>query len=453
MCAISYNIITTLASIQKKKGSCAMKKFYIIPLALVMALMCITSGCGQSKEVESDAGSSVSSISLLNIKSEVSSQMEALAKQYQAETGVAVNIITVQSGVDAQATLKGYYLSDQMPDIIACESAGFGNWEGLLVDMSDQEWASRTDAEYVDPTYGTIGFPYTTEAIGLAYNADLLAKAGVDPASITGPDGMKKAFETIDAQKDKLGLKAVIAYSAEPENLGWSAGNHITGTYIDSGLARTDTTYIDLLKNGGGFDDTRLSHFADMIGLFNQYSDPSLLVSGTYDEQVADFAAGKYAFITQGSWIGATLAGSDAYAKAGSFQVGMAPYAFEDGMDTILTSAPNWWGVAKEGQVDAALAFLQWCSEDAGQKILVEQAGFASPFVDCKYVASDPFAPVIAGYISAGKTSSWHWMEMAEGLGQNGLSFVYQKYAKGDLDAAGFIKEFKKVASDWYSKL
>ncbi len=92
-----------------------MKKFYIIPLALVMAFMCITSGCGQSKEVESDAGSSVSSISLLNIKSEVSSQIEALAKQYQAETGVAVNIITVQSGVDAQATLKGCYLSDQMP--------------------------------------------------------------------------------------------------------------------------------------------------------------------------------------------------------------------------------------------------------------------------------------------------------------------------------------------------
>ena len=430
-----------------------MKKGYSIPLAMMLMLTCILSGCGQSKEIEADAGVSVSSISLLNIKSEVSSQLEALAKQYESETGVAVNVITVQSGVDAQATLKGYYLSDQMPDIIACESSGFGNWEGLLVDMSDQEWASRTDAEYVDSTYGTIGFPYTTEAIGLAYNADLLAKAGVDPASITGPDGMKKAFETIDAQKDKLGLKAVIAYSAEPENLGWSAGNHITGAYIDSGLSRTDTTYIDLLKNGGGIDDTRFSHFADMIGLFNQYSDPDLLVNGTYDEQVADFAAGKYAFITQGSWIGATLVGSDAYAKAGSFQVGMAPYAFEDGMDTILTSAPNWWGVSKEGQVDAALAFLQWCSEDGGQKILVEQAGFASPFVDCKYVASDPFAPVIAGYISAGKTSSWHWMEMAEGLGQNGFSFIYQKYGKGDLDAAGFLKEFKKVASDWYSKL
>lgn len=430
-----------------------MKKIYILPLALVMAFMCIASGCGQSEEVESDAAQSAGSISLLNIKNEVSTQMEALAKQYEAETGVKVNVISVQAGVDAQATLKGYYLSDQMPDIIACESAGFGNWEGLLVDMSDQEWASRTDAAYIDSTYGTIGFPYTTEAIGLAYNADILSKAGVDPASITGPDSMKKAFETLDAQKDKLGLTAVIGYCAEPENLGWSAGNHITGAYIDSGLSRSDTTYIDLMSNGGGIDDTRFSHFADMIGLFNEYSDPALLVSGTYDDQVAGFASGKYAFITQGSWIGATLSSSDAYTKAGSFQVGMVPYAFEEGMDTILTSAPNWWAVSKEGQVDAALAFLQWCSEDSGQKILVEQAGFASPFVDCKYVASDPFAPVIADYISSGKTSSWHWMEMAEGLGQNGFSFIYQKYAKGDLDAAGFLREFKKVASDWYSKL
>ncbi len=340
-----------------------------------MAFICITSGCGQSKEVESDASESVSSISLLNIKSEVASQMEALAKQYEAETGIKVNVISVQSGVDAQATLKGYYLSDQMPDIIACESSGFGNWKGLLVDMSDQDWASRTDAAYIDSTYGTIGFPYTTEAIGLAYNADILSKAGVDPASITGPDSMKKAFETIDAQKDKLGLTAVIGYTAEPENLGWSAGNHITGAYIDSGLSRSDTTYIDLMSNGGGIDDTRFSHFAEMIGLFNQYSDPALLLNGIYDDQVAGFASGKYAFVTQGSWIGATLS------------------------------------------------------------------------------ASDPFAPVIAGYISSEKTSSWHWMEMAEGLGQNGFSFVYQKYAKGDLDAAGFLREFKKVASDWYSKL
>ncbi len=432
-----------------------MKKYCSIPLAMILTLTCILSGCGKSEEMETDAAASVDSLSLLNIKSEVGSQMQTLAQQYEKETGIKVNIINVQSGVDAQATLKGYYLSDQMPDIIACESAGFGNWEGLLVDMSDQNWATRTDAAYVDPTYGTLGFPYTTEAIGLAYNADILSKAGVDPSSITGPDAMKKAFETIDSQKDKLGLTAVIGFCAEPENLGWSAGNHITGAYIDSGLSRSDTTYIDLLKNGGGVDEARLLNFANMIGLFNEYSDPALLVNGTYNDQVMGFASGKYAFVTQGSWIGATLTGddADAYAKAGNFEIGMAPYAFEDGQDTILTSAPSWWAVSKEGQVDAALAFLQWCSEDSAQQILVEQAGFVSPFKDCKFVASDPFAPVISSYISSGKTSSWHWMEMAEGLGQNGFSFAYQKYAKGELDAKGFVAELKKIAAEWYSKL
>ncbi len=422
---------------------------------MMLTLTSVLSGCGQSKEVETEETSSVESISVLNIKSEVGSQMKTLAQQYEQETGIKVNIINVETGVDAQATLKGYYLSDQMPDIIACESAGFGNWEGLLVDMSDQDWASRTDAAYIDKTYGTLGFPYTTEAIGLAYNADILSKAGVDPSSITGPDSMRKAFETIDSQKDKLGLKAVIGYCAEPENLGWSAGNHITGAYIDSGLSRSDTTYIDLMKNGGGVDETRLLNFANMIGLFNEYSDPDLLVSGTYNDQVMGFASGKYAFVTQGSWIGATLTGddADAYTKAGNFEIGMAPYAFEDGQDTILTSAPSWWAVSKEGQVDAALAFLQWCSEDSAQKILVEQAGFVSPFKDCKFVASDPFAKVISSYISSGKTSSWHWMEMAEGLGQNGFSFAYHDYAKGDLDAAGFVKKLKQIAADWYSKL
>ena len=42
--------------------------------------------------------------------------------------------------------------------------------------MSDQEWTKDTDAAYTDSNGQVIGFPYTTEAIGLAYNADILEK-------------------------------------------------------------------------------------------------------------------------------------------------------------------------------------------------------------------------------------------------------------------------------------
>jgi raffinose/stachyose/melibiose transport system substrate-binding protein len=428
-------------------------------IALITAtLLCFTLiGCGKSSESEAveETDNSVKEITLLNIKSEVSSQLEELAAQYKSETGISVNIISVQSGVDAQATLKGYYLSDQMPDIIACEASGFENWDGLLVDLSDQNWVSRTDAAYSDSTYGVIGFPYTTEAIGLAYNADILNKAGIDPSTITGPESMKTAFETLDAKKSELGLTAVIGYCAEATEVGWSAGNHIFGAYIDSGLGRADTTYIDLLNNGGQFDEDRISAYAEMIALFNQYSDPAVLTESAYNDQVLGFASGKYAFVTQGSWIGATMTGddSDAYAAAGNFEVGMLPYAFQDGMDTILTSAPSWWAIIKEGDVDASKDFLQWCSEDSAQQILVEKAGFVSPFKDCKFVASDPFAKVISNYISAGKTSNWHWMNMPEGLGQNGFSYAFFNFASGSTDTAGFIQELKDIATEWYSKL
>ena len=432
-----------------------MRKQMSIWMSLILIGTLVFAGCGKQQETGEETETTGVSITLLNIKSEIKEQLETLAQTYQAETGVEVKIMNVPAGVDAQATLKGYYLSDQMPDIIACEAAGFSNWEGLLMDMSDQDWTKRTEAAYVDSTYGTIGFPYTTEAIGLAYNADILEKCGVDPASITGPAAMRSAFEAVAAKKDELGLKAVVGYSAEPVNLGWSAGNHITGAYIDSGLARDDTTYIDMIANDKKVDDSRFANFAEMIGMFNQYSDPELLTAGIYDDQVADFAAGRYAFITQGSWIGASLTASDDYAAAGSFKVGMVPYAFEDGMDTILTAAPSWWAVFKEGNVEASEAFLEWCSEDAGQKILVESAGCVSPFTDCKYVASDPFAQTISDYIAAGKTSNWHWMQLPEGIGntEGGFCYTYFRYANGELDASGFKDEFNRTIEEWYAKL
>ncbi len=427
-------------------------KFAAAALASVITISLILGGCGKNASPSESGKSSPTeetadtSITLINNKNEVAEQINQLASAYKSETGVTVNVKNIPSGVDAQATVTGLYLSDQMPDIIVCEATAFSNWDGLLTDMSGEDWTKRTDAAYIDKTYGTIGFPFTTEAIGLTYNADILEKADVDPVTLTNPEAYREAFETIDSKKDELGLTAIVGYCTEPENMGWSAGNHIFGAYLDSGLDRADTKYIDLLNNGAQFDDERLHAFAEFIGLLQKYSDPALLTTGTYDDQVRHFACGKYAFVTQGSWIGATLIGaySEDYAIAGNFAVGMAPYAFEDGIDTILTNPPSWWAVPKEGNAEAAKAFLQWCSGDSAQNILVKQAGFISPFSDCKYIADDPFAPVISSYLSSGKTSSWHWMDMKEGLGTKALCYAFNAYAEGETDADGFVEDVKQ---------
>ncbi len=411
---------------------------------------------GDSGSGSSDSGSSGNSdaIRLVNGKIEIDSQLKKLAEMYEEETGVPVEIESMGGGIDIQGTLKGYYQAGNMPDIfVNGGSTDFKNWEGMLEDMSGEAWASDTEAAYVDEEYGTIGFPYTVEAVGLAYNADILEKAEIDPATLTSPKAIEDAFKTLDSKKADLGLDAVVGYCAEATNLYWSTGNHLFANYIDGGLERDDTTYIDMLNDGGKVDTDRLTKFAEFVGLLNQYSDPSLLVSGTYDQQILNFASGKYAFVTQGSWIGATMTGddADAYAGAGNFKVGMVPYAFEDGMDTILTNSPSWWSVFSDGKADEAKKFLQWCAEDKAQQVLVEEAGFISPFNSCTYVASDPFAQTIVDYQSAEKTSGWHWLGMKEGLAQNYTGQVFSDYAAGNLDTEGFVKTMEQVIQGCYA--
>ncbi len=432
----------------------------LLAIALVCAMVLSLAACGGSGSStsggsEGGSSSSAGGLRLVNGKIEVDAQLKALAAAYEEESGVHVEIESMGGGIDIQGQLKQYYQGNNMPDIFVNGGAtDFANWEGLLADMSGEAWVEDTEAEYIDGEGKVVGFPYTTEAIGLAYNADLLEKAGIDPASITGPESMKAAFETLDSKKDELGLTAVIGYCAEATNLYWSTGNHLFGVYEDEGLARDDSTYFDLLADGGKIDEARFEKYAEMVALFNQYSDPALLVSGTYDQQILNFASGKYAFVTQGSWIGATMTSDDKaqYEEAGNFKVGMLPYAFEEGQDTILTNSPSWWAVFENDNADASKAFLQWCAGEAGQKILVEDAGFISPFASCTFVAADPFAQTITDYTQAGKTSAWHWLNNKEGLAQNALGVVYADYAAGNIpDAATFTKTVAQVTAQYYS--
>ena len=403
---------------------------------------------GEATEAAAPAAASGEGIRLLNGKPEIHDQLMALAAKYKEETGKVVNIETIGGDTNASDELKKMYQADNMPDIFVIEANQAANWDGLLADLTGEAWTNDTDYELVDAKMGTIGFPYTVEATALAYNAEILEKAGVDPATLTSPAAWQAAVEKIDGMKADLGLTAVFGWCAEPANLGWSSGTHVFAQYLDAGLAQDDTTYIDMLNDGGKIDEARMTSFAAFVGMMNQYSDPDLLVSGTYDEQVAGFAAGKYAFVTQGNWINGGVTGSADYT---GWAMGFAPYAFEDGIDTIIAGPPSFWTVYSDGDVDAAKAFLQWVSDDSAQDILVNQANLISPFNDCKYTAADPFAESIMGYMAAGKTSGWHTMLKKDGL-QNKTCQVFAEYAKGTLDQDGFVKTMAQVISSYYNQ-
>ena len=427
------------------------KKLLAVVLAATMAVCLIACGGSSSGSAastgEGSGAASGEGIRLLNGKPEIDTQLKKLAAKYEEETGKVVSVETIGGDTNASDELKKMYQADNMPDIFVIEANQAANWDGLLADLTGEAWTEDTDYELVDEKMGTIGFPYTVEATALAYNAEILEKAGVDPASLTSPAAWQKAVETLDSKKDELGLTAVFGWCAEPANLGWSSGTHVFAQYLDAGLAQDDTTYIDLLNDGGKIDEARMKDFAAFVGMMNKYSDPTLLIDGTYDNQVAGFAAGKYAFVTQGNWINGGVTGSPDYT---GWAMGFAPYAFEDGIDTIIAGPPSFWTVYSDGDVDGAKAFLQWVSDDSAQEILVNEAGLISPFKDCSFVAADPFAESIKSYMDAGKTSGWHTMLKKDGL-QNKTCQVFADYAKGALDEDVFVKTMGQVISSYYN--
>ena len=447
-----------------------MKKRFLSVAAGILAVSAILAGCGsgaatnetsasgadtQSSAAETKAGESKAdskagegALRLVNGKIEIDSQLKKVAEKYKEKTGQEVVIESLGGGVDIQGQLKSYKAADNMPDIFVIGGDGdYANWTDSVADLSDSEFAKNTDFAYKDKTSGKIvGFPYAVEGYGITYNADILEKAGIDPASLKNYDAFKAAFEKLDSMKSELGLQAVASVAAESGQMYWSTGNHLFGYYYTGGLDRGDNKYFDMAMKGE-FDDQRLGEFADMTALLFKYADPQVLISGTYDDQLALWAQGKAAFITQGNWIDPSLPTYNV-----TFKAGLLPLAFTKAdMTKILADCPSWWCVYKDGKnVDAAKKFLDYLATDPdAQEILVKEAGMISPYKTSTVEPETPLAVSLKKYVDAGNTSSWAWSNMPEGIAQNKLGLIFESFAKGDMTNDQFVTMMKTTIADY----
>ena len=447
-----------------------MKKRFLSVAAGILAVSAILAGCGsgaatnetsasgadtQSSAAETKAGESKAdskagegTLRLVNGKIEIDSQLKKVAEKYKEKTGQEVVIESLGGGVDIQGQLKSYKAADNMPDIFVIGGDGdYANWTDSVADLSDSEFAKNTDFAYKDKTSGkVVGFPYAVEGYGITYNADILEKAGIDPETLKNYDAFKAAFEKLDSMKSELGLQAVASVAAESGQMYWSTGNHLFGYYYTGGLDRGDNKYFDMAMKGE-FDDQRLSEFADMTALLFNYPDPQVLISGTYDDQLAIWAQGKTAFITQGNWIDPSLPTYNV-----SFKAGLLPLAFtKSDMTRILADCPSWWCVYKDGKnVEGAKAFLDFLATDPdAQEILVKEAGMISPYKTSTIEPETPLAVSLKKYVDAGETSSWAWSNMPEGLAQNALGLVFDSFAKGSITRDDFVTLMKSTMADY----
>jgi len=397
-----------------------MKKLIALVLAVAMLLT---------------AASALADIVICQNKVEITTQMEAFAKLYEEKTGVPVKVITGGGSSDYNTVLKSEMASGREPDIWVIEGpSGYELWKDKIADQAGAEWTKYTAAAYMDGDK-VVGFPVAVEGYGLAYNKEILDKAGIDPATLTNYDALAAAFEKLDSMKSELGLDMVVSMVAgTTTGMTWVTGLHNFNVYLTVGNERNDTTYIDQVLEGK-VDPDRFHQYCQYVALIFKYSDPDMLLNGTQDSQLAAFASGKAAFYHQGNWMDPSLV-----ALNPTFEIAYAPHPFlHEDTDGILVNPPSWYVVNENGNKDEALAFLNFlATSEEGANYMVNEAKMVPAFTNVTLAPSTPLSKSVMEWNAAGKTYDWQQYKLPDGFGMGTLGAIYELFAAGAIDVDGF---------------
>ena len=397
-----------------------MKKVLALILALVLTL---------------GATSALADLVIVQNKVEIDAALQEYAKLYTEKTGVPVKVISGGGSSDYNTVLKNEMAQDRQPDIFVFEGpSGYDMWKDRIVDMAGADWTANTTMAYMDGEK-VVGFPVAIEGYGLAYNKEILDKAGIDPATLTTVDAYKAAFEKLDSMKAELGLDMVVSMVAgTSQNMTWVTGLHNFNVYLTVGLDRDDTSIIDKVL-AGEVDEERFHDYCEYVALIFQYSDPDMLLNGTQDSQLAAFANGKAAFYHQGNWMDPSLVLLNP-----SFEIAYAPHPFlHEDTDGILVNPPSWYVVNANGNTQEAIDYLNYlATSEEGADYMVNKAAMVPAFTNVTLAPSTPLSKSVMEWNAAGKTYDWQQYKLPDGFGMGTLGQIYELFAAGAIDVDTF---------------
>lgn len=254
-------------------------------------------------------------------------------EQFQQETGITVEVDEVAWSDISNKTLTTLAAGGGGYDIVFMPSADAakliaGGWfepvNDLVPEDQKSEWLPAV-LDYYTSDGNLMAIPWYAGGAHMAYNKDILQKAGVDPASIATWDDFMAACKTI---KDTGSADYCFTPSAK------YAGEF----YYDWGT-------MDLSRGGKLFDENGAPIFQNssealdtfqMIkdGIDNGYFNKSGLDMTDY-ETLIDFGKGSTAFLLDSTWA-ATQANKNADISTVTGKVG---YILVPGMDEVRSAA------------------------------------------------------------------------------------------------------------------
>ena len=403
-----------------------MKKLLSLLLACAMVLsLAVCAGTTAKAEAEG-------SVYYLNFKPEQDEAWQKLAKAYTEATGVPVTVLTAASGT-YEETLMAEMGKTEAPTLFQVNGpVGLANWVDYCYDLSGSEVYSHltSDGFALKDGDAVLGIAYVIESYGLITNKTLLEKAGHTVEEINSFDALKAVAEDITARSEELGFAAFSSAGMDGSS-DWRFKTHLANLPI----------YFEYQADGIGtttaIKGTFLDNYRAIWDLYinNSTCAPAELSAKTGDDSRNEFLNGKAVFFQNGSWEYGNL--NSTFTDDELVMIPIYIGAGDEANQGLCTGTENYWCVnkdAKQADIDATLAFLNWCVTESAEA-LANDMGFVIPF-DTAVESANLFVKQDVAYTAAGKNPvSWNFPTMPSEEWKNMVGQALTAYAADQTDA------------------
>lgn len=405
------------------------RKIVSLVLATVLGASMVLGGCGSkggsdASNTEGTSGESKGKITIFQQKTEIYDQLKELAKDYEKETGVEVEVWQI-SGDDYYQNLKTYMSSESGPTVFSLSSSTeIAEMSAYLEDLSDLSFLDKINDDLIAKSDDkTVGVPMTAEGFGLVYNKNLISE-----------DQINTTDALVQTIKD--------AAANDETGLGLSQEAYfLIGQILNTPFAlQDDPAQFCQDVYDGKVNIADVEEFQELGQIFEAIKENQknpLEVS--YDDNCGDFATGKTEMIHQGNWCYSLFSSYDV-----DFDMGIAPLPIA-GNKSIAVGVPSVWCVntdASDSDKQLAKDFLNWLyTSETGADYLTNKFGFI-PVVDGMEADNlDPLSQAVSDAIAEGNIIPWTFNEeWPAGIITTYLVQNAEEYFSSDMTTDEFLR-------------
>jgi len=439
------------------------KKSLWVSMLLALTAMIVIAGCSGNNKPSNEGGAAAGGkgeIYFLNFKPEIASVYEKIAKDYEAETGVKVKVVTAASGT-YETTLRSEIAKSDAPTIFQINGPiGYETWKDYTLDLKDTKlFKSLSDPSLaVTSGEGVYGIPYVVEGYGIIYNNAIMSKYFALPnkaVSVSSMDEvnnfatLKAVVEDMTAKKDELGISGVFASTSLAAGEQWRWQTHLANLPLYYEFA-DNKEYDNTVLAGLAANEIAFKYGDNFKNIFDLYINNSatkstLLGSKSVADSMAEFALGKVAMVQNGNWawsqineVGGNVVTAD--------DIKFLPiYTGVEGEEKqgLAVGTENYLAINSKVSAEkqqASIAFLEWLfSSEKGKKYVTEELGFIAPFNTFteNEMPADPLAKEVLHWMNKDVTSvAWTFAAFPSEEFKNVFGDALLQYAQGNMDWA-----------------